>query len=236
MPPASLSTFDVISPGPNTAPKSARRRHKWRLRRRTWVARRCNSSVRALREVQFICRSASLVSASRQRRVSIVPACLHNDARSRVITSSTVIAPIGRPETSTTATLRRLYLSNSAKTSFSRAPGVTVDHENRVQLLNLNLPVAYPIHHFGARRRFAHVNEIGGHHSARRVLIEAQQRFHLAGFFSRQFLDYVLRDFRREISQNVGSHVWLHLLDDVRRFSRRHFLHDLRSQPRIQFR
>src|SRR5207245_920107 len=117
----------------------------------------------------------------------------------------------------------------------SREPGVTVDHENRVQLLNLNLPVAYPIHHFGARRRFAHVNEIGGHHSARRVLIEAQQRFHLAGLFSRQFLEHVLGDFRREISQNVGSHVRLHLLDDVRRSFRRHFLHDLRSQPRIQF-
>src|SRR5579884_3051370 len=45
--------------------------------------------------------------------------------RSRVITSSTVMAPTGRPETSTTAKVLRLYLSNSVKTSFSFASGVT---------------------------------------------------------------------------------------------------------------
>src|SRR5438270_12839275 len=54
MPPASLSTFDVISPGPNTAPNSASRCHKRRLRRRTCVARRCSCSARPFMEVQFI--------------------------------------------------------------------------------------------------------------------------------------------------------------------------------------
>src|SRR5580704_3666049 len=50
---------------------------------------------------------------------------VHSFRRSRVTTSSTAIAPIGRPMSSITARLRRLYLSNKSNTSFSFASGGT---------------------------------------------------------------------------------------------------------------
>src|SRR5207244_11994856 len=63
MPPASLSTWEVISPGPTTAQKRTRRRRRWRLPWRKARPRARHSSTLDKIGVQFIQFRASLLSA-----------------------------------------------------------------------------------------------------------------------------------------------------------------------------
>src|SRR5207245_10134387 len=63
MPPASLSTLEVISPGPTTAQKRTRRRRSWRLPWRKARPRARHSSTLDKIGVQFIQFRASLLSA-----------------------------------------------------------------------------------------------------------------------------------------------------------------------------
>src|SRR2546426_6143281 len=63
MPPASLSTLEVISPGPTTAQKRTRRRRRWRLPWRKARPRARHSSTLDKIGVQFIQFRASLLSA-----------------------------------------------------------------------------------------------------------------------------------------------------------------------------
>src|SRR5580704_7093002 len=79
MPPASLSTFEVIRPGPSTANSNARRRQVWRPRRCTLTAFWRHFSTRSLIVVKFISLFAT--------------ACFYKWARRRVTTSSTAITP-----------------------------------------------------------------------------------------------------------------------------------------------
>ena len=85
MPPASLSTLAVMNPGPTTAKNSA---------------------------------SAALPALEQDHRTARQLRC-----RSIVITSSAVMMPASRPCSSTTASVIRLYLSNSAATSSSGVSG-----------------------------------------------------------------------------------------------------------------
>src|SRR3954468_24383922 len=70
MPPASLSTVDVIRPGPSTAKKSARRVQAWRPRRRARTTPSRHCSTRSLMATMFKPASSSQLGA--QSRHDIV--------------------------------------------------------------------------------------------------------------------------------------------------------------------
>src|SRR6266404_848910 len=120
IPPASLSTLEVIRPGPITASSMVSR---WRSARRRFcrsLPRVLTASTRVVMASQFMAFPTLPPQGSRYFTSSLVRYFL----TSRDTTSSTVMVPIGRPSLLVTVSMRKLYLSNSSKTSFSSAsPG-----------------------------------------------------------------------------------------------------------------
>ena len=105
IPPASLSTLEVISPGPTTASSSVKRRRRPRI-----FLRKSVSPARMRSNFSEI-----------SRQFIAPPAFPSYAFTSFDTTSSTVIAPIGRFSSSITVSMRRLYLSKSSNTSLSSA-------------------------------------------------------------------------------------------------------------------
>ena len=91
----------------------------------------------------------------------------------------------------------------------------------------MDLHAADPRDHFIALGFHTHQHEFGVHHAARGIFFELQQGGYFLGVIARQLVQQLAGSLRRKIGQQVGSFVWIHLLQDVAGLLGVEFFHHL---------
>src|SRR5580658_1938396 len=236
IPPASLSTLDVISPGPTTARNTARRRRNVRLRRVKSLLRVFSVESLSVTVSRLVIALDSLNLKSLQLGPHMAHHVIHGDGSNRAIAfiyhrqaaqivfveqlENFLLLRVGRHRELRRGSQFRHPLvaareQQSRDGHVARECGIAVDQHDVVELIGRNLVEPNVVHHFAARRVFAHHDDFRGHHAARGVLTELQELLHLFRLAVVHFIQHFLTGFGRKAGNQVGCGVRAHFLDDV---------------------